>query len=99
MIQFHISFFISSDYLFIKLFAVVSFVFFYSDVSDHWLWNLEGIYSLVFETNDVVPYQMSNQNLECRVLFVSDFTKFNCDIIYNITTSLFQILFILPCPP
>ena len=56
-----------------------SYVFFHSDLSGRWLWNLEGIYSLVLETDQEVPYKTgagaSAQDLECRVLFVSDLMK------------------------
>jgi hypothetical protein len=49
-----------------------SYVFFHTDISGQWLWNLQGLYSLVLEMNDMVPHQMGDQSgLECHVLFVS----------------------------
>ena len=79
--------------------CIDSHVFFHSDISGHWLWNLQGIYSLVLEGNEEVPHKIGDQGLECHILFVSDLMKFSYDIIYNNIISLFQILFNLLGPP
>lgn len=58
MILFHISF---DFYLLIKynlIGCIDSYIFFYSDLSGHWLWNLEGVYSLVLEMDQEVPYKI-----------------------------------------
>ncbi|KAF8809167.1 hypothetical protein BYT27DRAFT_7285400, partial [Phlegmacium glaucopus] len=46
-------------------------VFFHSDFSGRWLWNLQGQYSFVLETNEEVPHQTGDQGgLECHILFL-----------------------------
>jgi hypothetical protein len=63
------------------------------------LWNLQGMYSLVLEANEDVPYKIGEQGLpECHVLFVSSLIDFIHFIIHNNTISLFQLLFILQHP-
>ena len=55
-------------------------MFFYSDISGRWLWNLEGLYSLVLEGNNgnkKVPYKQGKNDLQCHVLFVSDLIQLN----------------------
>jgi len=82
MISFHVG--IVYCYLIIKLNLICyigSFVFFHSDVSGHWLWNLEEIYSLVIGINEEVPHQTGAQGLECCILFVSGLIKFSHNII------------------
>ena len=73
--------------------------FFHSDLSGHWLWNLEGNYSLVLESDQDVPHRIGAQGIECRVLFVSGLIKISYDIIYNNIVSLFQMLSSLLHPP
>jgi len=62
-----------------------SHVFFHSNLSGQWLWNLQGLYSVILETNPEVPHQIGDQGgLDCHVLFVSDLIKFIIIIYSNI---------------
>jgi len=73
-----------------------SYIFFHSDLSGRWLWNLEGLYASVLETDQEVPYQIGAQGSECRVLCVSHLIKINYNIVYNNIVRLFRMLL---CPP
>ena len=75
MLPFLASIICCNSYLLIDLnfvCCIASYVFFHSAISGCWLWNLQGIYSLVLEINEDVPYKIGDQGLpECHVLFVS----------------------------
>jgi hypothetical protein len=100
MILFHVSL----NHLYFGFYSLIkynftcyidSYVFFHSDLSGHWLWNLEGIYSFVLETDQEVPYKTGAQDLECRVLFVSDFMKLVMTLFIIMLLACFKCFYIL----